>query len=86
MFGRSGVASYTYTSSPTCTTTLRLLSGDEGEDELQYRETPVSGQSETECASGYVTFKNITSTRMRWEWRQNLTDTSYAAFGTVTKN
>ena len=86
MLGSSGIASYTYTSSPTCTTRLTLLTSDEDDGEVVYRETPLAGQSETQCAPGYVTFKNITSVSMRWEWKQNQYDSSYAAFGTVTKS
>ncbi|MFI0350485.1 serine/threonine-protein kinase [Actinomadura sp. 9N407] len=86
MAGRTGSASYTYSDSATCRTRLTLISGSEEDGEAQYRETPTAGQTGDLCASGYVTFKNITSTSMRWEWRQTISATSYDAFGSVRKS
>ncbi|MEW2358590.1 serine/threonine-protein kinase [Spirillospora sp. NPDC029432] len=86
LLGRSGSASYVYSDSQTCRTRLTLISGGESSGEAVYQETPYSGQSENECAAGYVTFKNITSSSMRWEWRENQSDTTYDAFGTVSKS
>ncbi|MFD0688958.1 serine/threonine-protein kinase [Actinomadura fibrosa] len=80
-----GTARYTYTSTPTCITRLTLLE-DEGLKQ-QYRETPMSGMSTSQCAPGYITFTRTssTSTLVRWEWRQNQSDVTAAAYGYVTK-
>ncbi|MBG6091162.1 serine/threonine-protein kinase [Actinomadura viridis] len=86
MVGTIGTATYTYTSSPTCMTRLSLLSGSEASGRAEYQETPLSGQSATNCAAGYVTFRSFTGNSMRWEWRQSRSETSAAAFGTVSKS
>jgi serine/threonine protein kinase len=84
--GRTGSASYVYPDSETCRTSLTLISGSEDSGEAMYRETPISGQSAGLCAPGYVTFKNITSSTMRWEWRETISASTYDAFGSVSKS
>ncbi|WP_262402128.1 serine/threonine-protein kinase [Actinomadura sp. CNU-125] len=83
MIYTSGTGRYTYDSThPTCLTRLQLLS--ESGTKVEYKETPMSGQEEENCAPGYVTF-NLTGERSaRWEWRMDRSDPA-AAYGTVTK-
>ncbi len=83
----TGVATYTYPSGAQdkCYTRLSLLSSED--DKVEYRETPMAGMDEKECASGYVTFiPSASGATMRWEWRQSRTATSPAAYGTVSKS
>ncbi|MFA1545661.1 serine/threonine-protein kinase [Actinomadura chokoriensis] len=82
----TGVATYTYPSGAQdkCYTRLSLLSSEE--DKVEYRETPMAGMDPKECAAGYVTFiPSSSGTSMRWEWRQNQSDTTAGAYGTVSK-
>ncbi|TDC41201.1 serine/threonine protein kinase [Actinomadura sp. KC345] len=84
----SGTARYEYPSGAqdNCYTRLSLLSGDEGSDEIEYREEPMAGMEESECASGYIKFTpSGTGDTMRWEWRENQSDPTAAAYGTVSK-
>ena len=84
----SGTARYTYPSGAqgNCYTTLTLLSGDPTSDKVEYRETPMPGMKPEECAPGYVTFiKQGSEDVLRWEWRQNRSDLTAAAYGTVRK-
>jgi serine/threonine protein kinase len=84
---RTGVATYTYPSGAQdkCYTRLSLLSDDDGK--VEYRETPMAGMDEKECASGYVTFiPSSSGATMRWEWRQNRSATCPDAYGTVSKS
>jgi serine/threonine protein kinase len=88
MLGSSGIATYTYPDSESCTTRLTLLDEDEDAEEVEYREQPLTGQDPNLCAPGYLTFKRIgtSGTVMRWEWRQLQSSTSYDASGTITKS
>ncbi|MFA1538636.1 serine/threonine-protein kinase [Actinomadura monticuli] len=82
----TGVATYTYPSGAQdkCYTRLSLLSSEESK--VEYRETPMAGMDPKECAAGYVTFiPSSSGTSMRWEWRQNQSDVSAGAYGTVSK-
>ncbi|MFE9103026.1 serine/threonine-protein kinase [Actinomadura geliboluensis] len=82
----TGVATYTYPSGAQdkCYTRLSLLSDDDGK--VMYRETPMAGMDEKECAPGYVTFiPSSSGTTMRWEWRQSRYASSPSAYGTVSK-
>ena len=84
----TGTARYEYPSGPegNCYTRLSLLSGDEGSAEVEYREEPMAGMRENECAAGYLKFTPSGSgDTMRWEWRQRQTDPTAGAYGTVSK-
>ncbi|MBE1537788.1 serine/threonine-protein kinase [Actinomadura algeriensis] len=79
----SGTARYTYGSThPTCLTRLTLLS--ESGTKVEYKETPMAGQDEENCAAGYVTFNLTGDDSARWEWRMDRSDPA-AAYGNVTK-
>ncbi|GAA4072127.1 serine/threonine-protein kinase [Actinomadura miaoliensis] len=82
----AGNATYTYSNgSNTCRTMLSLQRSISTDSKIVYRESPISGQSATECAAGYVTFQpSSTGVYLRWEWRET-SDTSgnAAAYGTV---
>jgi serine/threonine protein kinase len=82
----AGNATYTYSNgSNTCRTLLSLQRSMSTDSKIVYRETPLSGQSETECAPGYITFSpSSTGIYLRWEWREtsDSSDTA-AAYGTV---
>ncbi|MEU5994458.1 serine/threonine-protein kinase [Spirillospora sp. NPDC047418] len=82
---RTGVATYTYPSGAQdkCYTRLALLSDSGGK--VEYRETPMAGMDEKECAPGYITFTESSGDSMRWEWRQRQSDVSPGAYGTVSK-
>ncbi|GAA2414591.1 hypothetical protein GCM10010191_25770 [Actinomadura vinacea] len=86
MLGSSGLVTYTYTTGPTCMTRLSLLSGSEASGRAEYRETPLAGQDQSTCAPGYMTMRSFTGSTFRWEWKQRQTESSPAAFGTVTKS
>jgi serine/threonine protein kinase len=82
----TGVATYTYPSGThdKCYTRLSLLSDDDGK--VEYRETPMAGMDEKQCAAGYVTFiPNSSGTTLRWEWRQSRYASTASAYGTVSK-
>ncbi|NEA26404.1 serine/threonine protein kinase [Actinomadura bangladeshensis] len=81
----SGVATYTYPSGAQdkCYTRLSLLSDSNGK--VEYRETPMAGMDEKECAAGFIIFTESSGDSMRWEWRQEQTDPSPSAYGTVSK-
>ncbi|QKW37746.1 serine/threonine protein kinase [Actinomadura sp. NAK00032] len=82
----TGVATYTYPSGAQdkCYTRLSLLSDDDGK--VMYRETPMAGMDEKECAPGYITFiPSSSGTTLRWEWRQSRYASSPGAYGTVSR-
>lgn len=84
----SGTARYTYPSGAqdNCYTRLTLLSGDRNSSKVEYRETPMAGMDPNECAPGYITFTQLGSENtLRWEWRQDRSEPSAAAYGTVRK-
>ncbi|MFC4052153.1 serine/threonine-protein kinase [Actinomadura syzygii] len=84
----SGTARYTYPSGSqdNCYTRLSLLSGDQSSEKVEYQETPMAGMDPKECASGYITFiPSSGGSTLRWEWRQNRTEPTASAYGTVSK-
>lgn len=84
----SGTARYTYPSGAqdNCYTRLSLLSGDEDSGKVEYRETPMAGMDEKECAPGYITFiPSASGSTLRWEWRMRQSDPTADAYGTVSK-
>ncbi|MFB4303394.1 serine/threonine-protein kinase [Actinomadura sp. NTSP31] len=79
-----GTATYDYNGAqPTCYTKLSLLSGDESSSMVEYQETPMAGQERSNCAPGYVRFVAPGGSTMRWEWRENRSDPTASASGTV---
>ncbi|TDB98285.1 serine/threonine-protein kinase [Actinomadura sp. 7K534] len=84
----SGTARYTYPSGAqdNCYTRLTLLSGDRTSEKVEYQETPMAGMDPSKCAAGYITFTQQGSEEtLRWEWRQNRSDPTASAYGTVRK-